>query len=133
VGFFWTGWIERIRAPGRLPDAAGPDVFAVTGTQTALDHGLSPPMAAVLGTMTGIGGAVMRDVLTARVSIVVRAEIYAAAALADAGIVVIGEYVGAPEVTTQIAVAALCFPLRVIAIRRGWRLSVSRHSDTPAG
>lgn len=133
VGFFWTGWLERIRAPVRLLDAAGLGIFAVTGTQTALEHGLSPPMAAVLGMMTGIGGGVMRDVLTARVPIVFRAEIYAAAALAGSGVVVIGEYGGAPEVATQIAGAALCFLLRVIAIRRGWRLPISRHSDTPAG
>ena len=73
----------------------------------------------------------MRDVLTARVPIVFRAEIYAAAALAGSGVVLIGEYFGVPEVATRIAGAALCFLLRVIAIHRDWRLPLSRHSYMP--
>jgi uncharacterized membrane protein YeiH len=41
-------------------------------------------MAAVLGMISGIGGGMVRDVLTAQVPTVLRADIYAVAALAGA-------------------------------------------------
>jgi uncharacterized membrane protein YeiH len=45
-----------------LPDAVGLGLFAVTGAQKAIDHGINPVMAAILGMMTGIGGGMTRDV-----------------------------------------------------------------------
>jgi len=44
--------------------------------------------AAVLGVISGIGGSMVRDVVTAQVPTVLRAEIYAAAAMAGALVVV---------------------------------------------
>ena len=40
-------------------DAAGLALFAVSGTQKALGHGLDPVMAALLGMLTGIGGGMV--------------------------------------------------------------------------
>jgi uncharacterized membrane protein YeiH len=47
-------------------------------------------MATVLGMVTGIGGGMVRDVLLAEIPTVLRAELYAVAALAAAAIVVVG-------------------------------------------
>ncbi len=55
------------------------------------------------------------------------------APLAGIGGGVTGDDCGAPEVRSQVAGAALCVLLRFVAIRRGWRLPMPRHSDTPAG
>ena len=68
-----------------LFDAAGLALFAVTGTEKALAHGLEPVMAAILGMITCIGGGVARDLLTLQVPTVLRSELYAVAALAGAG------------------------------------------------
>jgi hypothetical protein len=46
-----------------LFDGAGLALFAVTGTQKALDAGLNPRMAAIMGMLSGIGGGMSRDVL----------------------------------------------------------------------
>ena len=57
---------------------------------------------------------------------VLRADIYAVAALAGAAVVVIGQYLQiAPAITTVIG-ALLCFGLRLMAIHRGWQLPVAR-------
>ena len=48
-------------------------------------------MTALLGMLTGIGGGMARDVLLREIPMVLRAELYAVAALAGASIVVIGE------------------------------------------
>jgi uncharacterized membrane protein YeiH len=51
--------------PGLLVtlDAAGLALFAVAGTDKALDRGISPVVAVFLGTVSGVGGGTMRDVV----------------------------------------------------------------------
>ena len=104
--------IGRLRFPVQLFDAAGLGAFAVAGTQQALAHGLTPLMAAVLGMVSGIGGGMVRDVLTARTPIVLKAEIYAVAALAGAVVVAIGPLAGLPALTTAPIGIGLCLFLR---------------------
>lgn len=123
--FLWPRLIERLNHPVQLLDAAGLGVFAATGARAALDHGLTPPMAAMLGMLSGIGGGMVRDVLMARIPVVLRAEIYALAALLGAATVVVGDRMGWPVALSTIAGAALCLFLRVMAIYRGWRLPVA--------
>lgn len=122
VAFFWSTLIERLRNPVRLMDAIGLAFFAVAGTQKALDFGLSPPMAALLGMLTGIGGGIVRDVLLAEVPAVLRSELYAVAALAGAAIVAGGHVLGIPALVTALCGGLVCFGLRILALRRGWHL-----------
>ncbi|HEU0154531.1 MAG TPA: trimeric intracellular cation channel family protein [Stellaceae bacterium] len=124
--FAWYPAIDRLQEPVLMFDAAGLGLFAVTGTQKALAFGLGPVMAALLGMLTGIGGGMLRDVLLAEVPTVLRADLYAVAALAGAGVVVGGELLRAPSGPVTIAGAVLCFGLRVMAIHRGWHLPTAR-------
>ena len=113
-----------------LLDAVGLAVFAVTGAQKALDHGIDPVMAAVLGMVSGIGGGIMRDVLAGDVPTVLRADLYALAALAAGGIVSLGRVFDARPLYPMLLGAAACVFLRLMAIFRGWRVPVARwHAD----
>lgn len=129
--FYWSSLIEKLRNPVRMLDAAGLALFAVAGTEKALAFGLSPIMAALLGMLTGIGGGVARDVLLAEIPAVLRADLYAVAALAGATIVVGGNLLHLPIVITAIGGGLVCFVLRMMAIRRGWRLPVAHGHDGP--
>ena len=123
---FWRPSITaRLRSPVLIFDAAGLALFAVAGTQKALVFGLNPIMAALLGMLTGIGGGMARDLLLAEIPTVLRADLYALAALAGAAVVVIGATFQLPSTAVAIAGAALGFGLRFIAIRRGWHLPVA--------
>jgi uncharacterized membrane protein YeiH len=126
VTFYFFPVIDRMGSAMLLFDGAGLALFAVSGTQKALNFGLNPIMAALLGMLTGIGGGMVRDVLVAEIPIVLRADIYAVAALAGAAVVVIGSLLQLPSTAATILGAALCFGLRVMAIRYGWHLPVSR-------
>jgi uncharacterized membrane protein YeiH len=64
MAFFWHPRIARIQQSVLLFDAAGLGLFAVSGTQKALAYGINPYVAALLGMLTGIGGGMMRDVLS---------------------------------------------------------------------
>ncbi|WP_130618984.1 trimeric intracellular cation channel family protein [Dyella amyloliquefaciens] len=137
ITFWWAPFIERLQNPVRMFDAAGLALFAVAGAQKALAYGLNPVMAALLGMLTGIGGGMARDLLLADIPLVLRADLYAVAALAGAGVVVVGAQLGLPSVATMLVGATLCFTLRMMAVRRGWQLPVagghgrSKPTDTP--
>ncbi len=133
VTFRWHGVVRRWRSPVLIFDGAGLAFFAVSGAQKAIAFGLGPVMAALLGMLTGIGGGMTRDVLLVEVPTVLRADLYAVAALAGAALVVIGDLLRIPSPVGMVAGFALCFGLRVGAIRRGWRLPTAtrpREADT---
>jgi uncharacterized membrane protein YeiH len=137
ITFYWHSAIERLRSPVLVFDAAGLALFAVSGAQKALEFGLNPITAALLGMVTGIGGGMARDILLAEIPTVLRSDIYAVAALAGAAVVVIGSLLQLPPTVTAIAGALLCFGLRLLAIQRGWHLPVAQQrtssSDKPPG
>ena len=116
-----------------LFDAAGLALFAVSGTQKALDYGLSVVMAPLLGVLTGIGGSMVRDVLVSEIPVVLYSELYAVAALAGAAVVVGGHVLSVPPAAAAVAGALCCFAIRSQAIRRGWRLPAAREPEDPAG
>jgi uncharacterized membrane protein YeiH len=121
--FLWHPRLERLRTPILLFDAAGLGLFAVSGTEKALQFGLDPLVAAILGMLTGIGGGVLRDLLVNEIPTVLHGELYAVAALAGAGVVVAGHLLHLPPAApTMIGGAVLCFGIRFMSIRRGWSL-----------
>ena len=116
------GLIARLAAPVAVFDAIGLGFFAVVGTRKALEAGLTPVMAALLGMMTAIGGGIGRDVLTAEPPMVLRKEIYAVAALLGGLVVVGGDLMGWPGALSATLGAIAATGLRLVAMRRGWNL-----------
>lgn len=126
--FRWHDIIDRMRSPVLVLDAGGLALFAVSGALKALDYQLGPLTAVILGMLTGIGGGMLRDVLANEVPAVLRGDVYAVAALAGAAVVVGGRALDLPSTLVVVAGAALCFGLRLLAIRRRWQLPVARES-----
>lgn len=129
ITFYFSPLIVRMSNSVLLFDAAGLALFAVSGTSKTLAYGLNPVTAVALGMVTGIGGGMARDVLLAEIPTVLRAELYAVAALAAAVVVVIGHTLQLPVAPVTVVALILCFWLRVMAIRYGWRLPVATFSD----
>ena len=103
-------------------DAAGLALFAVAGAEKALDARLNPLTATLMGAMTGCGGGVLRDMLLARVPVVLVADIYASAAWLGAAVVVLGRRFGCPPAVAAALGFVTCFALRLAAVRWGWHL-----------
>jgi len=70
----------------------------------------------------------MRDLLVNEIPTVLRSELYAVAALAGAIVVVIGHVLQLYPGAGTLAGAALCFAIRMIAIRLGWQLPTAKES-----
>ena len=127
--FFTYSATARLQTPVLILDGAGLALFAVSGALKALTFGLTPISAVMLGVLTGVGGGIARDVLVAEIPTVLRAELYAVAALAGASVVVIGRMLQLPTLPLAAAGGVLCFGLRFMAIRYGWHLPRACQSD----
>ena len=114
--------LSRLERPILVFDAAGLALFCVTGASTALDHGVAPIGAVVLGAITGIGGGVLRDILVREIPVVLRTGLYAIPALLGAAIVVIASARGSHNLAFPILGAAVCFAIRVAGVYFNWKV-----------
>ena len=103
-------------------DAAGLALFAVAGTEKALGRGIAGLPSMFLGTVSGVGGGTMRDLLMGQIPRVLHADVYATAALAGSAIVVAGRAAGLPVRVVAVAGALVCFGVRVAAFTWNWQL-----------
>jgi uncharacterized membrane protein YeiH len=122
----WIGpLVERLKNPVAFFDSVGLGFFAVAGAHKAMSVGGNVEVAIVLGTVTAVGGGVMRDVLLNRVPVILEKEIYALAAVVAAVIQVVAEingwFVG---LAPWIGIGA-CLIIRFLAIRYAWALPVA--------
>ncbi len=134
VTFFWRPGTDRRRKLRNYVlffDAVGLALFAVAGTQKALSYGLNPAVAALLGMLTGVGGGIVRDMLVSEIPAVLYSELYAVAALAGAAVVVAGYELQFWPPAVALTGALVCLGLRLIALRRGWRLPIAEPPTQP--
>lgn len=114
--------VTRLAHPVILFDSLGLGLFAVTGAQKSMLFGHNAEVAILLGMVTAVGGGVARDVLLNRVPVVLQREIYASAALAAAGIEVVGDRIGWSSSWRTWGALAVCFGLRYLSLHYGWNL-----------
>ena len=117
--FFARGVVARFDRGVLAVDALGLAVFCVAGASTALEAGLGPVQAVLLGAVTGIGGGILRDVLLAQVPIVLRQELYAVPAIVGAAGFVALHEAGAADALAAGVGAVLCLGLRLAGLRFG--------------
>src|SRR5689334_23039468 len=125
ITFQWYRIINRLKSPVLVFDAAGLALFAVSGAGKALAFHAGPVAATLLGMLSGIGGGMVRDLLTMEIPNVLRTELYAVAALIGSSVMVLGRSLHFPTSLAAITGAVLCFGLRFVAMQRGWQLPVA--------
>ena len=128
VTFCFHGALGRMERQVSVFDAFGLSLFCVAGALKALDYGLGPIPAALMGMVTGIGGGMVRDVLAGRVPVVFRGELYAIPALAGGGVAVVGERADLPVAAVAVTGALVCLVWRLLALWRDWQAPMPRGS-----
>jgi uncharacterized membrane protein YeiH len=124
LAFLYHPALGRMERSVNVLDAFGLGLFCVTGALKAMDYGLGPAPAALMGMVTGIGGGMLRDLLAGRVPAVFRGELYATPALAGAAVVVAGTHLDAPVGVVAFLGGGLCTVWRLVAIWRHWQAPV---------
>jgi uncharacterized membrane protein YeiH len=84
----------------------------------------------LFGTLTGIGGGMVRDVLVREIPTVLRTDIYALAALIGATVIVGARALDLPPYLASLIGAVLCFGIRLGAMHYGWRLPAAKTPDS---
>lgn len=108
-----------------ISDSVGLGVFAVVGSQTAMDCGYGDNLFLVIfvGVLTGVGGGLMRDVMANMTPVIFRKRVYASAALAGSSIYVL-LIRWLPEFWAVSAGVVTVFVIRTMASLRHWDLPV---------
>jgi uncharacterized membrane protein YeiH len=110
-----------------VADALGLGLFALAGARIAEAARLSPLVVVLLGTLTGTGGGVLRDVLTGQIPLLLRRDIYATAAIAGIALYLLLRRVGTPDRWAFVVGIAAVVVLRLLAVLWGWNLPVFLH------
>jgi uncharacterized membrane protein YeiH len=105
-------------------DAAGLALFAVVGLQKALVRGVGPVGAVLMGTLTAVGGGMVRDVLLARVPVILRTDFYATAAIIGCVVILAVRRSGASMQVASAIGGLACFMARMAGALNGWHLPV---------
>ena len=98
-------------------DAAGLALFCVTGTTTAYAAHLGAFQSVILGTITGVGGGTLRDVVLRRVPTVLSSGLYAVPAALGATLTAVSLAFHFYDGAVAAAAALLCFAIRIVGVR----------------
>lgn len=122
VIFFWQPPARLTRWPLDVTDAVGLGLFVVTGTVTAYEYGLAAPAAAMLGMTTGVGGGIIRDVLSGHVPGVLRSNEHLYAIPAFGGAAATGAllHFGVYRPWIGLLCAAAVIAVRIGSLKFGW-------------
>jgi uncharacterized membrane protein YeiH len=132
VTFFFSGWLSRLTGLLVVLDAVTLGFFTVIGAQKAELAGLPSASVVFIGTLTAVGGALIRDVLLAQRADIVQPGPYnAVAALIGAtALTILAGPLGLDQLAVAAVVIVLVAALRVLSVWRGWEAPVA--VDLPA-
>jgi len=128
LSLFFHPVLARLERAIAVIDAAGLGAFAVYGAQRSLNAGLSVPAAIMGGTITAVGGGLLRDVLTREEPLLLKpGQFYALVAIGGCCL-----YLGLPRLgwmqpddAANVTIVAV-FAVRMLAIRFNWRTTALR-------
>jgi uncharacterized membrane protein YeiH len=105
-----------------VADALGLALFAITGAQLAERTGHAPIIVVMMGTMTGVAGGVLRDVLSGTVPLILKKDIYATAAIAGIVLYLVAQRLGAERRWAMGLGLVTVVTLRLLSVVWNWQL-----------
>ena len=134
VTTFITFFVRRVRELPRgfllVADAFALALFTIVGTRKGVAMNFAPPVAVLLGVITGVAGGILRDVLTGEVPMVFRPQIYlyATAALIGGTAFVVWNQFAPNQPAVTVVCTGLILALRLVGIRLKLSLPVLEES-----
>jgi uncharacterized membrane protein YeiH len=110
-------------------DAIGLAFFNVMGLQKALTYGASPLIAIALGTMTGVFGGLIRDVICREIPLVLKGELYATTCVLGGTAYICASLIGLSAVSCMLVGFVITLAIRLGAMQWHWHLPVFQPHD----
>ncbi|CAM1352483.1 MULTISPECIES: trimeric intracellular cation channel family protein [Tenacibaculum] len=117
ITFLFRSRIAPLRKTMFLFDTIGISVFTLLGLQKGLSYNLHPFIALVMGMVSAVFGGVIRDVLTRKVPLIFKKEIYASACLAGGVVYLILGYFNINEDIHFIISATVIIIIRTVVVK----------------
>ena len=124
AAFIFPNFLSKLRKTFFLFDTVGIAFFTVLGVEKALNLGVRPEIAAIMGMFSAVMGGVIRDTLTNEIPILFRKEIYASACLAGAIFYLVLNYFGVSRDINLLASIAVIIAIRLVSMK--YKLSLPR-------
>jgi len=116
VAFIFFSKLGRLKRTMLLFDMVGIALFTIIGTEKALELGVNPEIAAIMGVFTAVMGGVIRDTLTNKTPVIFDKEIYATACLLGAVVYLVLYSFDVPRNVNILISSGLIILIRVVAI-----------------
>lgn len=124
LSYLFKKRISKLRKSMFFFDNIGIGLFTILGLQKTLSVGLEPTVAILMGIVSAVFGGIIRDVLTNKVPLIFRKEIYASACLAG-GLVFLGlEQVSDIRTLNMVVSMLTVVIIRYLSVRNNWSLKL---------
>ena len=124
--FFISPLLDHHKEIIMFCDAFGLGVFTAIGAAKGMQYNLGPAGIMLCGTLSAVGGGILRDVMAQRIPAVLVSDFYATASLIGGGIYILLGKTSAPVFTRFTVVAVAVIMIRLLAIRFHLQLPGSR-------
>lgn len=120
--FIFHHRLDFLTNPLTYFDAVGLGTFVVIGTYKAIEFRLGFFGAVMMGIMTATAGGMIRDLLSAKVPMVLQKDVYASACLVGGALLYLLQLTALPSTLTALISASTVIILRMLAIKYDWSL-----------
>ncbi len=112
ISYLFKNKILKLRKSMFFFDTIGIGLFTILGLQKTISVGLEIPIAVLMGIVSAVFGGIIRDILTHKIPLIFRKEIYASACLAGALV-----YLGLSKFSNHSSLNMFISMLTVVVIR----------------
>lgn len=125
---YWRRW-EQIDRNINLLDAIGLGIFSVVGVNVAMGKGFGDNffLCIMMGMSTGVGGGILRDLLSRTIPAVLHKRIYAVASIIGAVVYYVTIHIGMPLPLSMLCGMVITVVIRILATHYLWDLPIVRH------
>ena len=116
--------LEKIEQVNNVFDAFGLAAFSIMGTEVAFVNGISGNvlLSIILGVFTGVGGGVLRDILTGTTPYIFKKHVYALASLGGVALYYGLRLVSVDNLLPSILGMVFVVTIRLLATKYRWSL-----------
>ncbi|WP_016775560.1 trimeric intracellular cation channel family protein [Anaerophaga thermohalophila] len=129
ITFIFRKFVAKLRKTLFLFDTIGIGVFTIIGLEKALNLGVNPAVAVIMGMTSAVVGGVIRDTLTNEVPLIFHKEIYATACITGALFYLLFRWVGLPLPVNEILTVGIIISIRLLSIRYNISMPVFNNPD----
>ena len=122
ICYFFLPRILKLRKTFFLFDTIGIGIFTIIGIEKTLSLGLSPLIAIMMGVVSAVFGGVIRDILSNKVPLIFRKEIYAFACLCGGTIYyLLISIMGNNGLSISFSIMVVIV-IRILAVQKSWNI-----------